>query len=769
MVQIAAVMECSRIEKDEDRMWSKLITICPKSPTKRDRRIQFCPQEQGDTTNSMQRQLESVPEKNIDIQIQVTHTNHRSWLRCTWKRRQAPPKITHISFWHKSSLRTPSKEKDKTFPNSIIRKSVQADAQSVLFDDLQLKPGYWHIAGILSNGEYTQPLRFEIKNAPPIAFQPTEFHLQCETICENRCYIIASWVGEDSPNHEYEFQAQNTKNNTWTNIPLEISTNYPHTTLPNGKKKFFYKLQNTFTVRPADAPKGILTCRVHCILHSQDRSLPYLDVSDWTQTKFTIPSKTPIIKPQQEQIPQEQAPKMSSNVESSQEETKQSEDQDDEKESDEEIEQDHEKESDAEIEQDHEKESDEKIEEDREKESDAEIEQDQDREKESDEEIEQDQSDENDDWCYECGQFGQLLCCDECNLSFHLKCSGLDEFPPEDEHWACPVCRPATDAAKEKKSHNNNVPVREIKTCSSCGGDDTQVEVIDCAQCKKSFHYTCSGLQRSPSKRIPWSCLECVAKSTINKGSLHSSGIEKKTSSKTKAHRDVLRSEPPLENDAMSDEDKTDVMDEDDDEARSVSANDDTCYKCKRYGNLILCDKCQRSYHYRCAGLKTIPTEKVWFCPICHEEEEATPTKNNTISRTASFSRKSNKKRPKSNGSPSTKKKQKNDHKIPSIKPLEPRDRCWKLFTDGWYSATVIEILLFPESCARVVWDTADERQAIVENVHLDNLFLNIPHSNSDPVHTSTPSRRAQATITEELWRIASAYSADRHIRWGRL
>ncbi|CAH3188361.1 unnamed protein product, partial [Porites lobata] len=45
------------------------------------------------------------------------------------------------------------------------------------------------------------------------------------------------------------------------------------------------------------------------------------------------------------------------------------------------------------------------------------------------------------DYCEECEEGGDLLLCDTCTLSFHLRC--LD--PPLDEppqgRWSCPVCQ----------------------------------------------------------------------------------------------------------------------------------------------------------------------------------------------------------------------------------------------------------------------------------------------------------------------------------------
>eukprot|EP00118_Oscarella_pearsei_P028346 m.1943 g.1943 ORF g.1943 m.1943 type:complete len:596 (+) comp8082_c0_seq2:178-1965(+) len=48
-------------------------------------------------------------------------------------------------------------------------------------------------------------------------------------------------------------------------------------------------------------------------------------------------------------------------------------------------------------------------------------------------------SDRNFDWCGLCYDGGDLLCCDNCSLSFHLKCVGLKGEP--DGQWLCSVCR----------------------------------------------------------------------------------------------------------------------------------------------------------------------------------------------------------------------------------------------------------------------------------------------------------------------------------------
>ena len=44
----------------------------------------------------------------------------------------------------------------------------------------------------------------------------------------------------------------------------------------------------------------------------------------------------------------------------------------------------------------------------------------------------------NRDHCNECKDGGDLLCCDNCVRSFHLKCCGLKVIPEED--WFCKIC-----------------------------------------------------------------------------------------------------------------------------------------------------------------------------------------------------------------------------------------------------------------------------------------------------------------------------------------
>ena len=49
------------------------------------------------------------------------------------------------------------------------------------------------------------------------------------------------------------------------------------------------------------------------------------------------------------------------------------------------------------------------------------------------------EEDDSDDWCSECFQGGDLLCCDACPRAFHLACCGLPNIPSG--QWYCSGCR----------------------------------------------------------------------------------------------------------------------------------------------------------------------------------------------------------------------------------------------------------------------------------------------------------------------------------------
>ena len=35
-----------------------------------------------------------------------------------------------------------------------------------------------------------------------------------------------------------------------------------------------------------------------------------------------------------------------------------------------------------------------------------------------------------------------------------------------------------------------------------------------------------------------------------------------------------------------------------------------------------MCDECQSGYHLHCIGLKTLPEEEEWYCPLCKNDDD---------------------------------------------------------------------------------------------------------------------------------------------------
>eukprot|EP00736_Rhodelphis_marinus_P011306 Rmarinus@m.19206 len=84
----------------------------------------------------------------------------------------------------------------------------------------------------------------------------------------------------------------------------------------------------------------------------------------------------------------------------------------------------------------------------------------------------QPQVDLSDDTCRICGDPGELLCCDGCPATFHLKCHYLDEVPSGS--FFCLNCRCCVCDGSEFSSQEFN--------------DDT---ILYCDQCEREFHVKC--------------------------------------------------------------------------------------------------------------------------------------------------------------------------------------------------------------------------------------------------------------------------------------
>lgn len=62
---------------------------------------------------------------------------------------------------------------------------------------------------------------------------------------------------------------------------------------------------------------------------------------------------------------------------------------------------------------------------------------------------------------------------------------------------------------------------------------------------------------------------------------------------------------------------KDDLIDEN---IEKENASDDKCAICDDNGKLIICDRCQKSFHIFCVCLTDVPTSEFWYCAECDDE-----------------------------------------------------------------------------------------------------------------------------------------------------
>ncbi|XP_059639183.1 increased DNA methylation 1-like [Cornus florida] len=76
-------------------------------------------------------------------------------------------------------------------------------------------------------------------------------------------------------------------------------------------------------------------------------------------------------------------------------------------------------------------------------------------------------SDSYDDACIICADGGNLMCCEECNSTYHQACMGMEELPQNS--WYCPYC-----------------------ACKYCGESSHEHSfLLTCSQCEKRYHWEC--------------------------------------------------------------------------------------------------------------------------------------------------------------------------------------------------------------------------------------------------------------------------------------
>lgn len=105
--------------------------------------------------------------------------------------------------------------------------------------------------------------------------------------------------------------------------------------------------------------------------------------------------------------------------------------------------------------------------------------------------IEVEEIDENDDSCGLCGDGGELICCDNCPSTFHLKCLFVQELP--EGNWYCAKC-----------------------SCWICGNvvndnETSSVAALKCVQCEHKYHEECvreKGMEADLVSSATWFCGE---------------------------------------------------------------------------------------------------------------------------------------------------------------------------------------------------------------------------------------------------------------------
>jgi hypothetical protein len=201
------------------------------------------------------------------------------------------------------------------------------------------------------------------------------------------------------------------------------------------------------------------------------------------------------------------------------------------------------------------------------------------------------ESDANDDFCWKCKKSGDLLCCDTCPKSYHLACLGIKRIPRGE--YSCPRCHSKKHQAvlsdsessgadseedvsqlsdeEEEEGMSSGSEVEHSNVCGFCGGVG---ELLCCDGCPSAYHLDClvPPLHRVP--RTDWYCRSCTV-SRLN-----------------------------------------DVEESDDNGA----VNEDLCAVCSKAGNLLCCDYCPRSLHFRCCEPKiaSMPRGK-YKCHFCRD------------------------------------------------------------------------------------------------------------------------------------------------------
>ena len=111
---------------------------------------------------------------------------------------------------------------------------------------------------------------------------------------------------------------------------------------------------------------------------------------------------------------------------------------------------------------------------------------------------------EDDGWqefCEECGNGGDLMCCDLCPRVYHAKCLKLT-LPPADD-WACPHCVKLGPVALK--------PLRRCIACAETKTDKVE-DAYQCRSCPRWLHAVCMPVTATMKKKTAsWQCDVCIS------------------------------------------------------------------------------------------------------------------------------------------------------------------------------------------------------------------------------------------------------------------
>ena len=74
--------------------------------------------------------------------------------------------------------------------------------------------------------------------------------------------------------------------------------------------------------------------------------------------------------------------------------------------------------------------------------------------------------------------------------------------------------------------------------------------------------------------------------------------------------------------DESSDFDESSEIEDSQNSGIDIDDSEYLCNVCEHPGLLLICDMCEKMYHFECVGLTAKPKERHWYCPQCEASNE---------------------------------------------------------------------------------------------------------------------------------------------------